>query len=105
MTDELFSGTMSEMDLVERHIMLLKATKKYQPVGIIRLSDITGIPKHKVRYSLRLLERDGLIEATPDGATVTDRYDEFMNEVSERLDGIQSRAEEIRSQLRLLRTF
>lgn len=96
---ELFSGTMGEMDLIERHILMLRATKENQPVGIIRLSEITGIPKHKVRYSLRLLEKDGLIKATGDGATVTDRYDEFMEEVSDRLGDIAKRAEEIRESL------
>ncbi|MDC7950604.1 hypothetical protein PAA26_00615 [Methanomassiliicoccaceae archaeon COG_1] len=99
MSDELFSGTMAEMDLVERHILMLKATQENQPVGIIRLSEITGIPRHKVRYSLRLLERDGLILATQEGAVVTERYGDFMREVSDRLDSIQARADEIRVRL------
>lgn len=99
MSDELFSGTMAEMDLVERHILMLKATQENQPVGIIRLSEITGIPRHKVRYSLRLLERDGLILATQEGAIVTERYGDFMREVSDRLDSIQARADEIRVRL------
>ncbi|MCQ2069517.1 MAG: hypothetical protein MJZ68_00065 [archaeon] len=99
MADELFSGTMGEMDLIERHIRMLKEAKKYQPVGIIRLSETLGIPKHKVRYSLRLLERDGLIEATPEGAVVTEKYDEFMSALSSRLDDIVKRANEIRDSL------
>ena len=99
MSDELFSGTMAEMDLVERHILMLKATQENQPVGIIRLSEITGIPRHKVSYSLRLLERDGLILATQEGAVVTERYGDFMREVSDRLDSIQARADEIRVRL------
>ena len=99
MSDELFSGTMAEMDLVERHILMLKATQENQPVGIIRLSEITGMPRHKVRYSLRLLERDGLILATQEGAVVTERYGDFMREVSDRLDSIQARADEIRVRL------
>ena len=44
---EIFSGTMAEMDLIERHILMLKVTKENQPVGIIRLSELTGLPKHK----------------------------------------------------------
>ena len=99
MSDELFSGTMAEMDLVERHILMLKATQENQPVGIIRLSEITGIPRHKVRYSLRLLERNRLILATQEGAVVTERYGDFMREVSDRLDSIQARADEIRVRL------
>ena len=91
--DELFTGTFEELDRTERHIMVLKATKDNQPVGIIRLSEITGLPKHLVRYSLRRLEQDGLIIPTKDGATVSPKYSEFMDSVSSRLDEIESRVE------------
>ncbi len=99
MTGEMFSGTFEEMDLIERHILMLKATKENQPVGIIRLSELLGIPKHKVRYSLRLLERDGLITATQEGAVVTEKYDEFMEKLSARLDEIVDRINEIRDEV------
>ena len=96
---EIFSGTMAEMDLIERHILMLKVTKESQPVGIIRLSELTGLPKHKVRYSLRLLEKDGLIVATQEGATVSDKYDEFMANLSKRLDEIISRVDAMREKI------
>lgn len=99
MPGKMFAGTMDEMDLIERHILMLKATKENEPVGIIRLSELLNIPRHKVRYSLRLLERDGLIKATPEGAMVTDRYDEFMAELSDRLDELDARVERIRGQI------
>ena len=70
----------AELDLLERHILMLKITKENQPIGIIRLSELLKMPKHKVRYSLRLLEQSGLIEPSSGGAKVTDRYDEWMNE-------------------------
>lgn len=98
MSEEMFSGTLDEMDLVERHILMLKTTKKNQPVGIIRLSELLGIPKHKVRYSLRLLEKEGLIIATQEGAVVTEKYDEFMDEISSQLDKIMERVDEIRQE-------
>ncbi|MGI6009621.1 MAG: winged helix-turn-helix transcriptional regulator [Methanomethylophilus sp.] len=93
---ELFSGTFEELERTERHIMILKATKEHQPVGIIRLSEITGLPKHLVRYSLRRLEQDGLIIATKDGATVSAKYGEFMDSISSRLDDIEARVEKLR---------
>ena len=96
---EIFSGTMAEMDLIERHILMLKVTKENQPVGIIRLSELTGLPKHKVRYSLRLLEKDGLIVTTQEGATVSDKYDEFMANLSKRLDEIISRVDAMREKI------
>ncbi|MCQ2085036.1 MAG: hypothetical protein MJZ21_02670 [archaeon] len=99
MSGEMFSGTLEEMALIERHILMLKATKENQPVGIIKLSELLDIPKHKVRYSLRLLERDGLIVATQDGAIVTEKYEQFMNELSEKLDQIINRVNEIRDEV------
>ena len=75
-----------DVELLERHISILKTVKGNQPVGLIRLSEMTGIPKHRVRYSLKLLEQQGIIVATPEGATVSDRYDGFMNEISSYID-------------------
>lgn len=94
---KMFSRTMEEMDLMERHLEMLKVTKEYQPVGIIRLSEILNVPKHKVRYSLRLLEQEGLIVATSEGAMVTDKYDQFMKELSEHLDNLEDRISKIRA--------
>ena len=98
--DELFTGTFEELDRTERHIMVLKATKDNQPVGIIRLSEITGLPKHLVRYSLRRLEQDGLIIPTKDGATGSPKYSEFMDSVSSRLDEVESRVEGLRRDIK-----
>jgi predicted transcriptional regulator len=99
MSGEMFSGTIGEMELVERHILMLKATKENQPVGIIRLSELLGIPKHKVRYSLRLLERDGLIMATQEGARVTEKYDNYMKDVESKLDDIVRMVERLKKEL------
>ena len=82
-------GSISEeFALLERHILILKTVKTNQPIGLIRLSEITGIPKHKVRYSLKLLEQEGIIRATTEGAVVTDRYDDFLKNISESVKGL-----------------
>ena len=86
-------GSLSDdVELLERHISILKTVR-------IRLSEMTGIPKHRVRYSLKLLEQQGIIHATPDGATVTDRYDGFMNEISRYIDDLAGKIEELRKLL------
>ncbi len=88
MTDngDLIRSLSDDVKLLERHISILKTVMENQPVGLIRLSEMTGIPKHRVRYSLKLLEQQEIIHATPDGATVTDRYDGFMEEIAEYID-------------------
>jgi len=97
MTEKLIG----ELELMERHIRMLKVKKEHQPIGIIRLSEILGIPKHKVRYSLRLLEQEGLISPSTEGARVTDRYDDYMQEVSEQLDKLVSMIERLKKEVPL----
>jgi predicted transcriptional regulator len=92
----IFDGAAEEIDLIGRHIEMLRVTKDMQPIGIIRLSEVMGIPKHKVRYSLRLLEKGGLIVATSEGAMVSDKYEEFIGGLSDRFDGLIQQINSIR---------
>ena len=57
----------SEIELLERHVKMLNAIMEHEPIGIIRLSELLDIPQHKVRYSLRILEQEGLINPSPEG--------------------------------------
>lgn len=98
-TEHITSKLTSELELLERHILMLKITKDNQPIGIIRLSESLNIPKHKVRYSLRLLEEAGLIEATSGGARVTDGYDEFMTDVSDYLAELKKKIDSVEDAL------
>ena len=81
------------LELLERHISMLRTVKENQPVGLIRLSEMTGIPKHKVRYSLKIM-------ATPDGATVSDGYEEFMKEMAESVEDLAEKVIALRDSLR-----
>jgi predicted transcriptional regulator len=52
------------------------------------MSNETGYPHHKVRYSLRVLEEENLIEPSSQGAITTDRTMEFVDELDEKVDSI-----------------
>ena len=91
------SSIAEEFELLERHISILKTVCSSQPIGLIRLSECTGIPKHKVRYSLKLLEQQGIIRATPEGAVTTDRYAEFMASIKNGVDSLLEKAEKLRN--------
>ncbi|MDR3206464.1 MAG: hypothetical protein LBT41_05185 [Candidatus Methanoplasma sp.] len=94
----MLGRTTEELELLQRHIEMLRVTKENQPIGIIRLSEILGVPKHKVRYSLRLLEREGLIAATGGGAVVSEKYDEFMADLPDFLDSVVKKVETIKTE-------
>ena len=102
-TSPVTSKLDSELELLERHIRVLKITKENQPIGIIRLAELLDMRKqeHKVRYSLRILEGAGLIEATSGGAKVTEEYDNFMEHVSEYLDELTERLRSVKESVPL----
>lgn len=75
-----------DIELLIRHIEMLKVIRVNQPVGIIKLSELLEIPRHKIRYSLKLLEKDNVIAPSPEGAVTTDLYDEYMWEMSAYLE-------------------
>ena len=85
----------SEMEIVKRHIHVLNEVIKNQPIGIIKLSQILNLPEHKVRYSLRVLEQEKLIEPSPEGAKATKRSRKEIKLVKDILQGIINDAEEI----------
>src|SRR6266508_2049583 len=78
----LTSKIEAEVKLLQRHVAMLKAIMENQPIGIIRLSELLNFPQHKVRYSLRILEQEGLIKPSPEGAVTTDRLEEFLDSMS-----------------------
>ena len=70
-----------DLDLLHRHITVLKAVEEHQPVGIMRLSRRLGVPQHKVRYALRVLEDDGLIRPSQAGAVATKKAKRFHEDL------------------------
>lgn len=74
-----------EVELIERHLDILTRVIENEPIGIMKLSNEGGYEHHKVRYSLRVLEEDGLVEPTDQGAVTTDRTDKFISDLDERL--------------------
>ena len=76
----LTDGVESELELLERHIAILKVVIQNGPIGIIKMSEETGIPNHRVRYSFRVLEHESLIIPSTSGAIATDNAREFIRD-------------------------
>jgi predicted transcriptional regulator len=75
-----------ELDLLARNVDIVEKLSKSPPTGIIRLSEALRLPIHKTRYSLHLLEREGVIQPSADGAVVTDKAREFWLNLDKSLD-------------------
>ena len=89
-----------ELDLLKRHIAMLKAIVDNEPIGIIRLSEMLEIPQHKVRYSMRILEQEGLIEPSLEGAVTTDSLKDFLKRLSGALGEISRSVTDIEKSVR-----
>lgn len=85
----------NEIELVERHMSVLRAVLENGPVGIVSLSTRLGHPNHKIRYSLRRLEEEQLIEPSRTGAVATDRATERVSEYHERIEELIDRIEDL----------
>lgn len=89
----------SEIELLQRHVQMLKAIMDNEPIGIIRLSELLDHPQHKVRYSLRILEQEGLIQPSPEGAVTTEKLKPFMDHLKVILDNMEKTVKELKGQL------
>ncbi|MEM0160955.1 MAG: hypothetical protein QXV94_04585 [Thermoplasmata archaeon] len=100
MDNGLVERALKETMLIERHIEILNLVHKEGPIGIMKISEILKIPTHKVRYSLRIIEKEGLIAASIDGATVTYKVPEELIKIDKELDNLISIIKEIKIKLK-----
>lgn len=77
-----------EVDMLERHLQVLRMVIENEPIGIVKMSNETGYPHHKVRYSLRVLEEENLIEPSSQGAIQTDHTEESVDDLDNKIDSI-----------------
>ena len=70
------------------------------PIGIIRLSQITGQPQHMIRYSLRTLEKDGIIKPSSQGAILTDKIQETLGNLESSINDIISTMDEMKKKIK-----
>ncbi len=74
----MLSKLEQEIELMVRHTAILKFVIEQEPIGIIKLAELSSYPQHKVRYSLRILEQQNLIKPSSQGAVATLRAKKFM---------------------------
>lgn len=86
-----------EVDLLQRHLTVMNAVAENGPIGIMKLTEVLHEPQHRVRYSLRVLEQMGYIQATASGAVATDKAYSMLETLDPALD-------ELIEKLRHLRT-
>lgn len=84
-----------ETEIVLRHLEVLQFVRKNQPIGIFKLAEALSLPKHKVRYSLRVLEQSGIIEPTQHGAVLRKEADRIIKNLKREIEEINKSIEKI----------
>ena len=92
-----------DLELLKRHVMMLQFVTDNEPIGIIKLSELMELPQHKVRYSLRLLEKDGLIKASTVGAKTTRKVEKFLEDLREHLGEMNASVKDVQKGVDKLR--
>lgn len=92
----LFDQVNREMELAERHLRVLNAVVERGPIGILKLAEETGMPTHKVRYSLRVLEQEHLIKPSSHGAVSGDNVENFITEFEANISDMSARIAHIK---------
>jgi predicted transcriptional regulator len=87
----MLSKIEDELELLERHVKILRLVLKNEPIGIIKLSELSEIPQHKVRYSLRMLEQSDIIKPSPQGAVPTTKAKKFMDDLPKQLQNLKEK--------------
>ncbi|MCX6693946.1 MAG: hypothetical protein NT074_05285 [Methanomicrobiales archaeon] len=77
-----------EVELLSRHMAVLRTVALHQPIGINKLSEILDLPFHRIRYSLRVLEQMGYIRASHAGAMATGRAEELFTTIDRDIDDL-----------------
>lgn len=89
-----------EIDLLSRHLDVLKTVRDHGPIGIIRLSQVTGQPQHVIRYSLRTLEHDGVIKPSAQGAVITEKVHDTLGTLETTLDDMITTMTDLKKKLK-----
>ena len=88
LTNVMIDRLEKEVDMLERHLRVLRMVIENEPIGIVKMSNETGYPHHKVRYSLRVLEEENLIEPSSQGAITTEDTGDFVDDLDSKVDDI-----------------
>lgn len=88
------------VERLSRHLTIIEALLREQPAGIIKIAQLTKLPEHKVRYSLRVLEKSGIIMPSREGAILTPEFVDDREKIAEELSKV---SEDISKELKKFR--
>ena len=86
-----------QVEKERRDVMILATVMEQEPIDVVDIARRTDIPEHKVRQSVRMLENDGLVEPTPDGAVPAEDAADIVASIDDGVDALVERVAELKS--------
>lgn len=83
----LTGGIRREIALLARHTLIMRLLRG-EPMGIVRLSHATNLPMHQVRYSMRIMQQNGLLEPSTKGAVLNEKGKRVHNDLQREIRAI-----------------
>ena len=71
----------NEVVILRRRLELLGLIREQEPIGIVQVSNRSGVPHQKVRYALHVLEDEGVIVPTQEGAKTTETMPDLVTAI------------------------
>ena len=87
-----------EIELLSRHLDVARAVADHQPIGIMKLAELLDLPAHRIRYSLHVLEQEGYIRASPEGAVATPRTIDLFEDLNANIDDLVTLLESMKQE-------
>ncbi|NLV08765.1 hypothetical protein GOC74_02295 [Halomicrobium mukohataei] len=86
-----------QVEKERRDLQILEAVVEHGPIGIASLAEVAEVPEHKVRYSLRMLENDELVQPTPEGAIPADDIEARIAAMNQGIERLRDRTETLKT--------
>lgn len=96
LTGDMIDNLGDEVDMIDRHLSVLRLIIECEPIGAIKISSKTSYPRHKIRHSLDVLKENDIIEPSDYGSLTTEQTHEFINNINYELDNIKHRVNAIK---------
>lgn len=84
----MLTSVREQTTLLQRHLAVLQQVVEREPIGIKNIASETEYAHHEVRYSLRRLQDNSVIEPSPQGADTTDKTDQYITDLNDDIDSL-----------------
>lgn len=91
----VLSNLQREAELLARTVEILRTVRRDEPIGLRQTARKTAYPQHQVRTAFRVLEENGLVESTEDGAVTTGHAPAFLESLGDEVDEVVAAVERL----------